>query len=62
MSPQKITPALLTTRQVAELLNVSIQTVARLHRSGKLTAVYIRGAVRFPVEEVQKIITKKVAK
>jgi len=49
---------LLTKKQVARMLACSVRMVERLVASGKLTAVKIRGAVRFRLSDVEQIIVK----
>ena len=45
-------------REVAEILRVSIQTVDRLRKQGKLRALPLstRGAVRFSAEDVDALL------
>ncbi len=52
---------LLTKKQVAGMLACSIRMVERLVASGRLTAVKIRGAVRFRLSDVEQIIMKGAA-
>jgi excisionase family DNA binding protein len=47
---------LLTKKEVARLLGCSVRMVERLVASGTLTAVRIRGAVRFRLSDVEQII------
>jgi excisionase family DNA binding protein len=49
---------LLTKKEVARMLACSVRMVERLVASGKLTAVKIRGAVRFRLSDVEQIIMK----
>jgi len=44
----------LTTREVAELLRVSVTTVWRLARSGTLPAIWVGGQLRFDRAAVQR--------
>ena len=52
---------LLTKKQVANLLACSVRMVERLVASGTLTAVKIRGAVRFRLRDIQQITVKGAA-
>jgi excisionase family DNA binding protein len=52
---------LLTKKEVARLLACSVRMVERLVASGKLTAVKIRGAVRFRLSDVEQIMMKGAA-
>lgn len=47
---------LMTKRQVAERLSVSVRTIERMVATEKLRAVPIRGCVRFLESEVEKLI------
>ena len=49
---------LLTKKQVANLLACSVRMVERLVASGTLTAVKIRGAVRFRSSDIEQIMMK----
>jgi len=49
---------LLTKKDVARLLACSIRMVERLVASGTLTAVKIRGAVRFRSRDIEQIMMK----
>jgi excisionase family DNA binding protein len=49
---------LLTKKEVARLLGCSVRMVERLVASGRLTAVKIRGAVRFRFSDVEQIMMK----
>ena len=52
---------LLTKKQVANLLACSCRMVERLLASGTLTAVKIRGAVRFRSSDIEQIMMKGAA-
>jgi len=52
---------LLTKKQVANLLACSVRMVERLVASGALTAVIIRGAVRFRSSDIEQIMMKGTA-
>ena len=52
---------LLTKKQVANLLACSCRMVERLVASGTLTAVRIRGAVRFRSSDIEQIMMKGAA-
>jgi len=49
---------LLTKKQVANMLACSVRMVERLVASGTLTAVKIRGAVRFRSSDIEQIMMK----
>jgi excisionase family DNA binding protein len=49
---QNVTDSLLSVRQVAELLSVSMRTVWRMIADGQLHAIRIRGCTRLAVAEV----------
>lgn len=49
---------LLSTKEVAELLGVSVKTVERMRRRRAITYVKIARRVRFRPEDVQKFITR----
>ena len=52
---------LVTKKEVARLLACSVRMVERLVASGTLTAVKIRGAVRFRLRDIQQITVKGAA-
>ena len=52
---------LLRKKDVARLLACSVRMVERLVASGTLTAVKIRGAVRFRSSDIEQIMMKGVA-
>jgi excisionase family DNA binding protein len=52
---------LVTKKEVARLLACSVRMVERLVASGTLTAVKIRGAVRFRLSDVEQIMMKRAA-
>jgi excisionase family DNA binding protein len=52
---------LVTKKEVARLLACSVRMVERLVASGTLTAVKIRGAVRFRLSDVEQIMMKGAA-
>jgi excisionase family DNA binding protein len=52
---------LLTKKEVARRLACSVRMVERLVASGTLTAVKIRGAVRFRLSDVEQIMVKGAA-
>jgi excisionase family DNA binding protein len=52
---------LLTKKDVARLLACSVGMVERLVASGTLTAIKIRGAVRFRLRDIEQIIMKGAA-
>ncbi|MCL5432353.1 MAG: MerR family transcriptional regulator [Patescibacteria group bacterium] len=58
--PKKNTtlPKLLTIRQVAEVLNVHVETLRRWDKSGKLKAIRVneRGDRRYKPEDLEKIM------
>jgi excisionase family DNA binding protein len=54
-------PQLVTKKEVARLLACSVRMVERLVASRTLTAVKIRGAVRFRLSDVEQIMMKGAA-
>jgi excisionase family DNA binding protein len=52
---------LLTKKEVARLLACSVRMVERLVASGTLTAIRIRGAVRFRQSDIEQIMMKGAA-
>jgi len=52
---------LVTKKEVARLLACSVRMVERLAASGTLTAVKIRGAVRFRLRDIEQITVKGAA-
>jgi excisionase family DNA binding protein len=50
---------LISRREVAKTLSVSVATVRRLIADGVLPAVRVRGQVRIPIEAVRKIAGQK---
>lgn len=53
-------PKLLTIRQVAEILNVHVETLRRWDKNGKLKAIRVneRGDRRYRPKDLEKIIKK----
>jgi len=47
---------LLTVKDTEKRLNVSRQVIYDLRKEGKLTAVLLRGCVRFTEQEIQRFI------
>ena len=52
---------LVTKKEVARLLACSVRMVERLVASGTLTAVKIRGAVRFRLRDIEQITVNGAA-
>lgn len=54
-------PQMMTTRQVAEWLNVSVQSVLRWHKDGSLPGYQLNGdgPVRFYQEEIEQWLQAK---
>ena len=52
---------LVTKKEVARLLACSVRMVERLVASGTLTAIKIRGAVRFRQSDIEQIMVKGAA-
>jgi excisionase family DNA binding protein len=52
------TEPLLTKKQVANLLNISVRTLNRLMAEGFIRYIKMRGAVRFAVEEVEQVFRR----
>jgi excisionase family DNA binding protein len=61
--PKKNTtlPKLLTIRQVAEILNVHVETLRRWDKAGKLKAIRVneRGDRRYKPEDLENYLKKK---
>lgn len=53
---------LLTRQQVAERLSVSVDTIKRWERDGKIPRVKLHGAVRFRPEWLESWIDKRTIK
>ena len=49
-----MTPAALTAEEAARRLKVNRETVCRLNRSGKLRGCRVGGALRFPLDEIER--------
>lgn len=47
-------PAALTAEEAAQRLNVNRETIYRLSRSGKLRGCRVGGALRFPLDEIER--------
>jgi excisionase family DNA binding protein len=52
---------LLTKREAAERLSVSIRTLDRMRSTGQIQATMVRGAVRFDPTMIQRFIAKHTA-
>jgi len=54
-------PKLLTIRQVAEVLNVHVETLRRWDKSGKLKAIIVneRGDRRYDPKDIETILKNK---
>ena len=48
--------ALMSKREVAKLLAVSVRTIERLVARGKLKTVKVGGCVRFRAKEIEQVI------
>jgi excisionase family DNA binding protein len=57
--PSALPERLLTARQVAQILNVSLRTVRRRIADGTLPVVHIGGAVRISPEAIATMIKQK---
>lgn len=53
---------LLNRREVADRLGVSVDTIKRWERLGKIAKIKLPGAVRFKAEELEKWIDSKTVK
>lgn len=53
---------LLTKREVADFLSISLRTVDRMIADQQITPIRIRGQVRFDPKEIQAIIERKGTK
>lgn len=54
--------ALLTKREAADQLRVSVRSLDRLRSVGAIRTVMVRGSVRITEVEIEKFITKNTAK
>jgi len=54
-------PKLLTIRQVAEILNVHVETLRRWDKGGKLKAIIVneRGDSRYDLKDIEAILENK---
>lgn len=61
LKPKNELPKLLTIRQVAEILNVHIETLRRWDKSGKLRAIIVneRGDRRYDPKDLEAILKNK---
>jgi excisionase family DNA binding protein len=50
---------LLSKRQAAAILSVSVRTLDRLRSTKEIRAVKVRGAVRFEPEEIERYIERQ---
>lgn len=50
---------LLTVREAAKVLRLSVPTLYRLMRAGQLKSVKLGGARRIPEREVERLVTRK---
>lgn len=57
-----MTSKLLTKREAADRLSVSVRSLDRLRSVGAIRTVRVRGSVRITEAEVEKFITKNTAK
>jgi excisionase family DNA binding protein len=55
----KVNPSLHTMQQVAEMLSVSVQTVARLVRNNELKAIKLGRQVRISQDAVDSYLARK---
>lgn len=54
--------SLLTKKEVADFLRVSVKTVERMVADGELKAIRIRGQVRFDPEDIRALIASKATR
>jgi excisionase family DNA binding protein len=54
-------PVLVTTREVAEMLNVTPETVRQWTHEGKLKAIDLPGRFRYRREDIEKLLAGDVA-
>lgn len=52
-----IEPLVYSIRQVAEMLNVTRNTVRSMLADGQLTEIRVRGSIRIPRQEIERILT-----
>lgn len=55
-----MTAALMTTRDVAEWLHVSEETVRRLVRAGEIRAAHVGGVLRYLPEDVDEYVARSL--
>jgi excisionase family DNA binding protein len=53
---------LLTKKEAADRLRVSVRSLDRLRSQGQLRTVQVRGAVRITESEIERFITQSTAK
>lgn len=58
MENQKIQRPLMTIKEVAEYLQVSVRTVQRILDSGELPYRKIKGSIRIKMEDLDKYVEK----
>ena len=52
---------LLSKREAAELLSVSVRTLDRMRSAGEILAVKVRGVVRFTAAAIERYIARHTA-
>lgn len=57
-----MTTKLLTKREAADRLSVSVRSLDRLRSVGAIRTVRVRGSVRITESEIEKFVTKNTAK
>ncbi len=57
-----MTPNLLTKKEAAERLRISVRSLDRLRSQGQLRTVQVRGAVRITDAEVERFIVRNTSK
>jgi excisionase family DNA binding protein len=57
-----MTTKLLTKKEAADRLSVSVRSLDRLRSVGAIRTVQVRGSVRISEAEIEKFVTKNTAK
>jgi excisionase family DNA binding protein len=56
---RKIQDGCVSVRELAELLQVSTDTIRRAYRRGELPAIRVKTALRFDLEEVHRVMQRQ---
>lgn len=57
-----IVEKLLTKREAASLLSISVRTLDRMRSTGEIQATKVRGVVRFEPASIQRYVVKQTAR